>query len=290
LVANDQRGVLSHGTAQLRRYVGQYRRGHLNPAPAVRLVTETPATAVVDGDGGLGHFAAQRATELAITKAKEVGTAAVLTKHHGHLGAAGTWTRLPLPAGCAAMCTSGVDRSSHRGRHQVTPSILFAGAGGPISFAVPAREEPPFVMDIACSPGYGRGELEQRMQIAPKAVIRLMNLSVVTMSLGGILAGVSQLPEVEDRTWPGANQGGLIVVFDLACFMPLDEFLTEMDDYLRSARELLPLPGHDRALLAGMLEAEREQEWEVSGIPLSPEHLAMLDELAAEAAMSPLAR
>ncbi|NUQ00719.1 MAG: Ldh family oxidoreductase [Armatimonadetes bacterium] len=34
LVANDQRGVLSHGTAQLRRYVGQYRRGHLNPAPS----------------------------------------------------------------------------------------------------------------------------------------------------------------------------------------------------------------------------------------------------------------
>ena len=52
LVTNDLRGVFSHGTRQVTAYVGHFREGRLNPAPAVSVATESPATLVVDGDGG----------------------------------------------------------------------------------------------------------------------------------------------------------------------------------------------------------------------------------------------
>jgi LDH2 family malate/lactate/ureidoglycolate dehydrogenase len=295
LVESDQRGVLSHGTQQLVRYTRQFRDGELNPNPRVRVTQEAPATAVVDGDGGLGHFAAYRALEVALPKAKEVGTAAVVTVNHGHIGAAGTYTRLALPEGCAALCVSGVDVRSHRPigppRH-----LMQVGAGGPISFAIPTSAEPPLVLDMGCyfSPPVRMREREARLRVmrehlddvfavAPDAVFKMMGLSAVTMALGGILAGVS-LPEDpdHDRVYPGANQGTFLAVFDVARFMPLDTFLAEMDEFVRKARTLEPLPGCAEAELPGGPEWRRERDWASEGIPIGGRHREMLEEVAQE--------
>jgi LDH2 family malate/lactate/ureidoglycolate dehydrogenase len=289
LVANDQRGVLTHGTHQLRQYVPQYRHGELNPEPRPRVVQESPSTAVVDGDGGLGHFAAQVATEVAIAKAKATGTAAVQARNHAHIGAAGSWTRLALPKGCAAMCVSGVEERPPRDPSRGPRSILMVGHSGPICFAIPARDEPPLVLDMGCYVKLHRHRLEEVMGLAPDGLIKILNLGAVTMALGGLLAGTKRLPEPEARPWRAANQGTFLAVWDLACFTPLDDFLTDMDAYVREARALRPLPTHDRAVLAGGLEWERERAWATEGIPLSPDHRDCLDRLAAEAGLDPVA-
>lgn len=281
LVRNDLRGVLSHGTQLLLRYTRQLREGELNPQPRVRVVQESPATAVVDGDGGLGYFAAFRAAEIALAKAKEVGTATVVARNHGHIGAAGTYTRLALPEGCAALCVSGVDLRTH-GPFGPPHHIAQAGGGGPISFAIPAGSEPPLVVDMGCYISHMRSRLDDVFAIAPDAVFKILGLGTATMALGGILAGVSMPADPAERRYTGANQGTFLAVFDIARFMPLETFLSEMDGYVRKARALEPYPGCTEADLPGGPEWRREREWATEGIPLGEKHRGALEEVALE--------
>ena len=55
LVSADLRGIDSHGVARLSGYVRLQEKGRLNPKPEIKVVHETPSTAVLDGDAGLGH-------------------------------------------------------------------------------------------------------------------------------------------------------------------------------------------------------------------------------------------
>src|SRR4051794_7818949 len=132
LVANDLRGVFSHGTQQTWAYVGHFREGRLNPAPEVRVVQETPTTLIVDGGGGLGYFPAHRAATLLGPKALQTGIAAALTRGHGHIGAAGIYSRIPLEHDLFCYVTSG-----HQLALQEEHSVLHAAGGSPMSFALP---------------------------------------------------------------------------------------------------------------------------------------------------------
>jgi LDH2 family malate/lactate/ureidoglycolate dehydrogenase len=74
LLSADLRGVDSHGVARLSGYVRLWEAGRINPNPNICVVHETPSTAVVDGDGGLGLVVAPYAMQVAIEKAKIAGT------------------------------------------------------------------------------------------------------------------------------------------------------------------------------------------------------------------------
>ena len=65
LTTNEVRGVVSHGTQQIVTYSRLLREKKLNPAPEVRIVSESPASLLVDGDGGLGYFPAFEGNETA---------------------------------------------------------------------------------------------------------------------------------------------------------------------------------------------------------------------------------
>jgi L-2-hydroxycarboxylate dehydrogenase (NAD+) len=54
LVAADVRGIDSHGVARLSGYVRLWQAKRVNATPQIKIVHETPSTAVVDGDAGLG--------------------------------------------------------------------------------------------------------------------------------------------------------------------------------------------------------------------------------------------
>src|SRR5262245_693607 len=88
LVRNDLRGVFSHGSRQVATYARIMRGGLINPNPEIKVISETPATLLVDGDGGLGYFPAYRAAELLVEKCRACGIAAAVTRNHGHIGAA----------------------------------------------------------------------------------------------------------------------------------------------------------------------------------------------------------
>jgi LDH2 family malate/lactate/ureidoglycolate dehydrogenase len=73
MVDADQFGYDTHGVFRLRQYVNRLRDGGINRSARLAVVRETAATALVDGDNGLGHLAMRRAGELAMQKASQAG-------------------------------------------------------------------------------------------------------------------------------------------------------------------------------------------------------------------------
>src|SRR6186713_974770 len=53
LLSADLRGIDSHGIARLSGYVRLWNKKRVNSTPHIRIVHESPSTAVVDGDSGL---------------------------------------------------------------------------------------------------------------------------------------------------------------------------------------------------------------------------------------------
>ena len=96
LLSADLRGVDSHGVARLSGYVRLWEKGRINATPNIKIVHETPSTAVVDGDGGLGLVVAPFAMQVAINIAKIAGTGWVSVKHSNHYGIAGYHAMMAL--------------------------------------------------------------------------------------------------------------------------------------------------------------------------------------------------
>ena len=279
LVTNDLRGVFSHGTRQILAYVDHFRAGRLTAAPEIRVVNESPTTLVVDGGGGLGYFPAHKAATLLGAKAEEMGIAAALTRNHGHIGAAGIYARIPLERSLFCYVTSG-----HQLDLRSDQSVLSAAGGSPMSFAIPTRTEPPFVLDFGAVHDMYPGSkcVAELIRIAPGTVFRSVGLGAVCQSLGGFLAGVPLDPNRAVRQWSGANQGSFLIAVDLRRFGDLEQFLQETDEYSRRVRSMRPLTGFDQAYLPGGIEWEREQEYSRTGIPISADHAEALRKLAGD--------
>ncbi|MDP6107501.1 MAG: Ldh family oxidoreductase [Candidatus Brocadiia bacterium] len=159
LVGNDLRGVFSHGTRLAARYARAMRSGRLNTSPAVRVVRGTPASVVMDGDGGPGYFPMIEGTRLAIEKASTSGVAVMMTRNHGHIGAAGIYSRMTLEHDLLTFVTGG-----HQTALEAGMPVCLPAAGSPMSFSAPAGSEDPLVVDF--SPVYDLRTSPHREQIA----------------------------------------------------------------------------------------------------------------------------
>lgn len=278
LVMNDLRGVFSHGTRQVSDYIDHFQAERLNPRPSVQVASDAGSTLIVDGDGGLGYFPAWRAAHLVVERCREHGIAAAVTRNHGHIGAAGLYSRVPMEQGQIGYCTSG-----HELGLSPDQSILSAAGGSPMSFAVPAGREPPLVLDFgAMHDMYPNSpHFQELIGLAPGLIFRGLGLGAVCQAVGGFLTGVplggpGDAPPEGARRWSGANQGAFLVAVDIARFMPPEAFIAQMQEYVRRAREMQPVPGYPPAALPGGLEWEREREWEQSGIPVGERHRVAL--------------
>jgi LDH2 family malate/lactate/ureidoglycolate dehydrogenase len=278
LVATDLRGVFSHGTQQTAGYARAILTGKVNPRPAIRLVEESPTTAVFDGDGGMGHFPSYRAAVWVTEKAKAVGLGAATTRNHFHFGAAGKYSRIPMTHDCIGMAFS-----AHRTDRNRKGPVYGAGGGSPMSVAIPAGKEPPIVIDMATSFHPDNHEhFNSIFSKMPSAFFKSLGLGTVAQALGGYLAGIWRFVGPPPGIYEYTNQGAFILAIDIARFLPIEEFKREIDAYISSARKMTPFPGYDRADLPGGLEAEREQQWATEGIPVGRRHQESLEGIAAE--------
>ena len=116
LVQTDLRGVFSHGTRQLDGYTQMIMDQKVNPTPTIQCTESGPTTAVLDGDGGMGHFSAYQVAQFTVEKAKAFGIAGAVTRNHFHFGGAGKYSRIALAA----------EESSITGREV----MLASGPGG----------------------------------------------------------------------------------------------------------------------------------------------------------------
>ncbi|HEY6901726.1 MAG TPA: Ldh family oxidoreductase, partial [Puia sp.] len=154
LLSADLRGIDSHGVARLIGYVRLQEAGRANPTPNVRIIHETPSTAVVDGDSGLGLVVAPFAMQVAIEKAEKVGTGWVSVQNSNHFGIAGYHA---LKAVEKEMI--GIAMTNASALVAPTFSVERLLGTNPICVAVPAGEEPPFVADLATTTA-ANGKLE----------------------------------------------------------------------------------------------------------------------------------
>jgi len=279
LVANDLRGVFSHGTRQIATYARLMRDGRLNARPDVRVVKETPASLLVDGDGGLGYFPAYEGTRRLIEKVQQGSIGVLLTRNHGHFGAAGLYSRLTLPHDMLCYVTSG-----HQLHLRAGEPIYDAAGGSPMSFSAPTAEEDPLVLDFGTMHDLYRSSphRDDIARLAPGLVLRSIGMGAVCQSWGGLLAGVPIDPERAERAFSGANQGSLVLAFQIALFMPPEQFKCEMDTYVRQVGQLQPLEGFDETYLPGGVEAARERAYREQGIPVGPDHQQQMEEIAGE--------
>ncbi|TFG85652.1 MAG: hypothetical protein E4H18_05195, partial [Hyphomicrobiales bacterium] len=143
----DLHGIDSHGCCMLPFYHQLWNAGDLNMQALVETVTDGPATALLDGGGGLGHVPARVAMDAAIDKAREAGIALVTVRNSGHFGAAGVYARMAADAGMIGMVTTSTPTVS------VVPTFGLDPALGtnPIAIAAPAARNAPFLLDMATS-------------------------------------------------------------------------------------------------------------------------------------------
>ena len=162
LVAADLRGIDSHGVARMRRYVRGLKEGIMFPHPRVQIVNETPISALLDGGAALGQVAGKKAMEIAVAKALEQGAGFVAVQNSNHFGIAGYYSQMALNHDLIgiALTNSTPDVVPTFGREVMLGT-------NPISVAVPAGGENPYVLDMSTAV-ITSGKLESRNRMGKK--------------------------------------------------------------------------------------------------------------------------
>lgn len=275
LLTNDTRSLYSHGSRQLRHYLENLNNGHVNPEPDVRVIASDGATAVVDGDGGLGYLACRVGMEQVLERTRSLGVGACSTGHHFHIGSAGLWTRLAVEQGYVGMAMS-----AHRNNLDPGSSVVGVMSSSPLSIGFPSANQPPFILDMGGVILPGRQDLMEQM---PHSFFKALGVSAAVQVLSGILTGIYRTSVVPPESKWVANQGAFLCAWDVRRFMDLGEFTAEMDRFIADARAMQPLPGLERAELPGGMEWQWEKDNRERGIPLGDAHRQELEELGGEA-------
>ena len=219
----------------------------------------------------MGHWPCYEGTLWAIERAREHGTAAITTRNHFHFGAASNYTVMALEQDCVGFAVS-----THRWKAQ-QGSLFQLISNSPLSFGIPAGEQPPVV------PDQGMNLLHfdpESFAASPASYYKALGLATIPHILGGLMAGIWNPDFIPPKFQWESDQGSFIAVFNLSAFMPVEEFKANVDGYIERARKLDPAPGVDQTELPGGPEHSREIDYRENGIPLGDE---LLQRLQAEA-------
>jgi L-2-hydroxycarboxylate dehydrogenase (NAD+) len=317
LLSADLRGIDSHGLARLSGYVRLWEAHRINSKPNVRIVHESPSTAVVDGDRGLGLVVAPQAMQIAVNKAKTCGTGWVAVKNSNHFGIAGFHAMIALQHDMI-----GISMTNASPLVAPTFSVERLLGTNPICVAIPADKQPPFIADFATTTAAnGKLEILQRNgKEAPEGWIQKKDGSVST-NPHELKSGGALIPLGSDRehgshkgfclgAWvdifsavlSGANYGPWVPPFvsflappadpvgegighffgamRVDAFRPADEFKSHMDNWINRFRSAKTIDGIDKVIIPGDPERESEIERLKNGIPLNDKVVEDLKELA----------
>ncbi len=305
LIAADLRGIDSHGVARLSGYVRLWEAGRINATPNLSIVHETPSTAVVDGDAGLGLVVAPYAMQIAIDKAKQAGTGWVSVKNSNHFGIAGYHAMMALEHDMIGMAMTNASAL-------VAPTFSSEKMLGtnPIAVAIPAGNEPAFVADMATTTAAnGKLEILQRKNAdAPLGWVQDANGNDVTdaniLKKGGallplgsdrehgshkgyalgsivdifsaVLSGGSYGPWAPPfpayiplpQNMPGEGLGHFFGAMRIDAFRPTQDFKSNMDNWITRFRNATPIDPAQKVLIPGDPEREAHEARMQTGIPI----------------------
>jgi LDH2 family malate/lactate/ureidoglycolate dehydrogenase len=318
LLQADLRGVDSHGVARLIGYVRLWEKQRINTSPDIKIVHETPTTATVDGDAGLGLVVAPYAMQVAMQKAVQYGSGWVAVRNSNHFGIAGYHALKAVEQDMIGIAMTNASPL-------VAPTYSTERLLGtnPICYAFPAGKYSPVVVDMATSAAAnGKLEIAQRAgQQVPEGWIQdaegrtttdphaLKNggallplgsykeqgshkgfgLAAIVDLLSGVLPGANYGPWVPPfvsfldpaANAPGQGIGHFVGAMRIDGFRPADEFKTHIDNWIERFKVAKTIePQQQQVIIPGEPELRAERERKANGIPLVDAVLTDLNQLA----------
>ncbi|MCD6248141.1 MAG: Ldh family oxidoreductase [Hadesarchaea archaeon] len=306
LAEADLRGFGSHGILRLPYILRALRRGTIIPNAKMRVIRETPSTALLDGGHGLGHPVAVRAMKLAIKKAKKTGVSAVAVRNTNHFGIAGYYAQLATDENLIGIVTTTTD-----------PLVCPWGGAEPVigtnalSVGIPA-EPHPVLLDMAMSSA-ARGKLVEARKkgekipenwaidsegrpttdpakalkgaLLPFGGVKGYALAVILEILAGPLGGSAAGKEVHGTLEPisgFSTKGDFMMAIDPLVFGPLEEFKTRVRRFLDEIKASRKAKGVREILLPGEPEFRTRDRHLIEGIPVADEVWAEVNRIAKE--------
>lgn len=317
LLLADLRGIDSHGVARLSGYVRLWEAGRVNAKPKMKIVRETPSTATLDGDGGLGLITAQKGMEIALEKSEKAGSGWVSILNSNHFGIAAYHALKATQLDQIGMALTNASPL-------VAPTYSSERMLGtnPICYTIPAGKFEPVVIDMATSTA-ANGKLqiaEREGKSIPDGWVQDADGNVsndpselksggALLTLGssretgghkgfglsawvdimcGVLSGanygpwvppfVSFLPLAENM--PGKGIGHFVGAMRVDGFREIDEFKENMDHWIDRFKNAKTAEGQDSVIIPGEPEADFHKTRVVEGIPLIQSVYDALEELA----------
>lgn len=308
----DLQGSDGHGITRLPQYARRIRAGGFNVKPNIHVVHDYPATAVIDGDNGMGHLVMKRAAELAIAKARITGIGWVNARFSNHAGPASLYASMPLAHDMIGLYFA-VGNANHLPPWGGLDMLL---STNPVAAAIPAGNERPIVLDMATTvAAYGkvktkalRGEqmpegwmidregkpltdptrADEGMLLplgGMEAGYKGYGLALVIGLLAGTLGGAAMGKDVVDFNHDDdsvTNTGQAIAAINIAAFGDIAVFKASVDRLIGDMRGGARIPGVERIYVPGERSHETRQRRTRDGIPVARALMSNLDKLADE--------
>lgn len=321
LIASDLKGIESHGVGRLKMYYDRILQGVQHPITKIDVIRDKYATAVWDGNHGMGHVIGYRAMQAALDKASKYGLGAVAVRNSTHYGICAYYAEMAVNQDMIGITLTNA-RPSVCPTHGSDPLL----GTNPICFGAPTDLDFPFIYDAATSISQ-RGKIEQLAREekdtppswaidgegnprtdTKKLLVELIDQTAALLPIGG----------TEEET--GSHKGyGLSTMVEILCaalqngafmndlhgtdeqgnpapyrlghfFLAVNiDFFTDLSDFRRICgaicRELInsrKLPGRDRIWVAGEKEYESEFRVRRQGIPINPNLKKNIDTIQRE--------
>jgi LDH2 family malate/lactate/ureidoglycolate dehydrogenase len=315
MIEADLTGFDAHGIFRLSAYCKTLKSGRVNPKANIKVLQRSPATALVDGDDGIGHLVMTYATNLAIDLARASGVGWVGTRNSNHAGAAGIYAAMPVEHGMVGIyaAVSTINNMAPWGGGEALLGT------NPIAVGIPAGKEAPILLDIATSVS-SFGNIRQYIirneplpegwvvhsetgkpvtdpkQVSEGVLLPIgghkgSGLALVIGILGGILNGAAFGRDVVDFMGPGTNPtntGQFVIALDIKRFIAPDVFASEIDRHINELRTSKKLPGFDSIRMPGEDRQKRRAERSNNGVRLPQPLMKQLNELATNLKIEPL--
>jgi L-2-hydroxycarboxylate dehydrogenase (NAD+) len=314
MVEADLLGGDGHGVFRLPRYVARLKARGFNPTPTIRIAREQGATALIDGDNGMGHLVVSRCVDEAVRRARVHGVSWVGCRGSNHAGAAGVYAMMPVPEDMIGIYVA-VGSANHMAPWGGTELLL---STNPIAIGVPGGETGPVLLDMATTnAAYGKVKVAaQRGEMMPEGWMidaqgrplldptkteggsllpiggpKGFGLALMFGILAGVLNGAAfgrDLVDFNKDDHTPNNTGQFVIVADLKAFIDPAVFKAQIDA-VRAEMKSSPLrPGFDAIRLPGERALATRARRLAEGVPVPAALLAALRPTADAAGVVPL--
>lgn len=301
LVAANLRGVDSHGVRLLPTYITQLRAGDMSATATGRVLSESGACLLYDGQNGIGQVTAANCCDHAVRLAGIYGMAFVTARNANHFGAAAWWGSRIAASDSIAMVCCNASRlvAPWQGRE---PRM----GTNPICIAVPG----PWLLDMSTTAVAANkifSAIDRKAETIPDGWALDRNgaptnnpheaIKGSVLPLGGAVAGhkgsgLAAAVEILTAILSGGAMAGeigsmrqrgrpvgvshMFLALQVERFMPIKEFQARMNRFVADLKSSEPAEGYTEVLAAGEPERRIERERRENGIPLPPEVWAAL--------------